>query len=307
MMDELIKKQPEPRQSRIQSLRNYLQNPGYFSILLLGERGTGKTHWINYFTEKLPLKGNIVTINCPLHEPLEEFWDSTFKVANNGYLIIDEVEKLDKKSQEIILQIMSTGNGRYGFIEKEHLVRVVFTSSYDITALRDTEEYLTHAFFDRIAQLTTELPSFKEIDKGIRDDFKATWEKMAFGKATGEKYRKPGESLLHWLKINSNILHGNFRDLDKIAINWNQIQLNDNTLDDRTILEKIKQDFTKYYHFPGHKTELHDTFHFVKGKTKKEMEDEWRRTFKRWAKREYGTLKKATKALGMGERGFEKW
>ncbi len=47
----------------------------------------------------------------------------------------------------------------------------VFVSSFDITLLRDTEQYLLHTFFDRIAQLVTKLPSFKDSDRNIYEDF----------------------------------------------------------------------------------------------------------------------------------------
>jgi len=302
-MKKEIKIQPEPRRSRILELKSFLENPGYFSILLLGDRGTGKTHWIDYLTNEL----NSVTVNCPFYDSTIEFWDSKFKEADNSYLIVDEVEKLDKKSQEILLQIMSTSNGKYGFSEKKYSVRVVFTSSYKVSILRDGEKYLLNTFFDRIAQLTVELPSFKESNKDIRKDFIATWKKMNFGGASNKTWNCPGIPLFKWLEKNSSILYGNFRDLDKIAINWNQIQMNDNTLDDQTILEKVVNDFTKYYHFTSHKPDDDNAFYFTKGKTKNELEKVWKTQFKQWAKKEYGSLEEAAIRLDMSKRTFEKW
>jgi predicted AAA+ superfamily ATPase len=40
-------KQAEFRKTPIEDLIGYLHNPGRFSVLVLGARGTGKTHWLN--------------------------------------------------------------------------------------------------------------------------------------------------------------------------------------------------------------------------------------------------------------------
>jgi transcriptional regulator with AAA-type ATPase domain len=295
-------KQPTVRQESITALKGYLSNPGKFSILLLGERGTGKTHWLECICQEIDIKSKIITEKAVFVEATREYWTQKFDAANEGYLIIDDVEKLSLLNQELLLDALSTHNGMYGFGEKRYNIRIVFVSSFDITLLRDTEQYLLHTFFDRIAQLVTKLPSFKDSDRNIYEDFKYIWEKMKFD----EKSKMPSEKLQIWLEKKSSHLHGNFRDLHKIAINWHQQQLN-GIIDEDKILDKIKIDFDKFYHYPEQKTELHDTFNFTRGKNKDTIEREWRAKFKEWAKNEYGTLQKAAKALEMSYRTFEKW
>lgn len=302
MYSDLIKKQPKYRKDIVEQLEHYLKNKGRFSVLVLGERGTGKTFWIEQITKHLYPKQALFTVDAALSGESTDFWMHVFKKAHQHLLVIDNVEKLTPRSQELLIKMLSTSDGQYGFEEKEFDVRLIFTSSFDISVLRDSEAYLLHHFFDRISQLVVKFPSFKEKDAGIWQDFLATWNKMNFG----AKFAAPKEILQIWLEKKSAYLHGNFRDLDKIAINWQQYQIIGEK-DESEILKKINDSFELFLHYPEQKTELHDTFIFKKGKTKDEMEAEWRMQFKKWAKREYGTLKKAAQQLQMSERTFEKW
>ena len=294
--------QKNPRKERIETLRSFLKNPGRFSILLLGERGTGKSYWLTAIIKNESPEAIQKTVKATECVATIEYWESVFKDADKGFLVVNEVEKLDKNSQELLITALSTKDGLFGFEEKKYRFYIIFTSCFDITALRDTENALIHSFFDRISQLVTQFPSFKESDANIWNDFKETWAKMKFG----DKYPMPSENLQFWLEKHSANLHGNFRDLDKIAINWQQQQLNGLT-DEKVILEKVKSGFDAFFHSPEQKTEMHNTFEFKKGKTKDEIEKDWRNQFKTWAKQEYGTLKNAAKILEISERTFEKW
>lgn len=300
--EKVLAKEQTKRKERINDLHSFLKNPGYFSILLLGKRGSGKSFWLESIIKSQYPDKVFKTVRASDSIATTDFWEGVFKEINHGFLIINEVEKLDKQSQELLVSALSTVNGMFGFKKKKYQFHIIFTSCFDISALRDTENALNHHFFDRIAQLVTKLPSFKDSDINIWNDFKATWEKMKFG----DKYPMPTEVLQVWLEKYSSNLHGNFRDLDKIAINWQQQQLNGLT-DERVILENVKSGFVDFYHYSEQKTEMHNTFEFKKGKTKDEMEHEWRAQFKTWAKQEYGTLEKAATALQISKRTFEKW
>lgn len=302
MYEKLLKKQPKHRQEVILQLQAYLQNMGKFTTFVLGNRGTGKTFWIEQILKAFYPQIELFTVNAALSESNVAFWHMAFATANKHTLVIDNVEKLSKTSQEIVFEMLSTTNGKYGISQKAFDVRIIFTSCFDISALRDSEEFLLHHFYDRISQLVVQFPSFSDKDIGIWKDFEATWEKMKFGKA----YPCPNEVLQNWLEQKSQFLFGNFRDLDKIAINWQQYQLNGLT-DEKEILNLVTAGFNQFFHYPEQKTELHNTFEFKKGKNKDELEKEWRSQFKQWAKIEYGSLQNAAKKLQMSYRTFEKW
>lgn len=297
-----IAKQPLLRKTEIIRLQSYLVNPGRFSILVLGERGTGKTHWV----EQLQIENKkdkhlkqIVSIPCGVSKSDLSYWENILKVTDGKLVLFEEVDKLSKVSQDILFEWLSTKDGKYGFGKKTIECRVAFTSSKHISVLRDNEEFLLHKFYDRISQFVVELPAFQRTQRNIVDDLKATWLKMEF---TG---KVPGDELNTWLIANTEKLHGNFRDLDKIVINWNNWRLlkkNENE-----ILSLVTNEFNLYYHNPVPSIGLHDTFVFKREKAYDQLLDDFRSNLKDWAKIEYGDLKQAAKGLKVSKRTMERW
>lgn len=304
-MNNIYSKEPIYRIEPIKELSSFLRNPGRFSILVLGERGTGKSHWIDKIVEDSKLNGGdcvnkIVSINGLIAKDEDkDYWEEKFKDASQGVLVINDVEYLNKKTQAILFDILSTNNGKYGYLDKVYECRVVFTSTYNIKTLRDTEEYLLHYFFDRISQLVTKFPSFSEMNGNIWRDFEATWNKMCFPKKDIPKYCKT------WIEGNSSKFYGNFRDLDKIAINLKNYQ--SMGIQETDILSKVAKDFLELYHFPEHKSELVDTFHLDANLNWEDNLKKFKRQYKEWIKINYGSLRKGEKEAGISYRTMERW
>lgn len=307
IITSIFDSQPNYRKDILYSLHGFLKNPGRFSILLLGARGTGKTHWLNEISKYNP-KGDclsdIIFVNGLIAKNTDEFfWKQKFEEANNKMLVIDEVESLSHSTQAILFEFLSTSNGKYGWGEKQYECRIVFTSTFEIKTLRDNEEYLLHKFFDRISQLVVQFPSFSEKNYSIWNDFKATWKKMDFPKK-GE----PKGEIEDWIKKNSHKFHGNFRDLDKLAINWRNYQLLG--VQDDDILGKVSKDFFSLYHFPDHKSENNNSF-FVSEDMDyyADMLPKFRKFIKELAKNKYSKLSKALngKPFGVPHRTMERW
>lgn len=65
----LLKSETKERTEAIRKLEGFLLNPGRFSVLVLGMRGTGKSHWINEIqkcnSSDKHLKG-LVVVNAAL-------------------------------------------------------------------------------------------------------------------------------------------------------------------------------------------------------------------------------------------------
>ncbi len=304
---EFYKDQPQVRRDSIGRLVGHLTNPGRFSVLVLAMRGAGKTHWLNEIVKNLKKNDcltDLVTVNGFIATNTNEhFWEDKFLKAEGKLLVIDEVEGLSKLTQSILFEFLSTSDGKFGWIEKKHTCRILFTSTYDVKTLRDSEEYLLHKFFDRISQLVVTFPSFVSDGSSIWPDFRATWKKMEFP----SKQVPVGEFEV-WLKQNARKLHGNFRDLDKLAINWQNYQLLG--LDETEIFSQVIDDFNKINHFPDHTSEIQNAF-FVKEDIEdySEVSREFKRFIRDLAKKKYGKLSKAPqqKPFGVHYRTMEGW
>lgn len=292
------------RRKSVELLYWYLQNPGMFSILILGNAGVGKSHWVKVIQEDIAgdtaCAEDVVEVNLSLADPTKTYWEKTLKEANGKILVIKELEKVGPHDH-LLFEGLSTSNGLYGFEKKEYSIRIVFTSSYSIDALRITEDLISHRLFDRISQLVVRFPSFDEANRGVWKDFKATWKKMNFS----GRNKIPGQNLRNWLESSSHTLKGNFRDLDKIAILWHQFRLME--MPEEKILTSVLDQLQMYSAFPEQHTDLEDAFYFQKGKTKKQTEEEFKAAFKRWVKRTYGSLRKAAGPMQMSHRTMEKW
>jgi transcriptional regulator with AAA-type ATPase domain len=297
--------QPKIRQEVIDKLTFFLCNPGNFSILVLGKHGVGKTHWLNELRNKLSTEkclSTISTINCGYKNNLTELeWLAEFEKAKDGLLIFDDAHKLTKSSQEILFEILSTHNGKYGLEEKSINCRVAFTSTRSIKTLRENREFWNTEFFDRVAQLVVEFPSYEKGSLMVKQDFAEIWENMKFKQHNS----LPGNELIRWLENHGHQLHGNLRDLQKIAINWHQYRLMN--LKEEEILSKITLDFNQYFHYPEQSKDDSDGFFLKNGDSWDDIDKRFKAHAKKWANTEYGNLKAAAKVLGMGHRTFERW
>ncbi|MEN9302154.1 MAG: hypothetical protein RL264_583 [Bacteroidota bacterium] len=248
--------QPKETASKLELLLGCLTNPGRFSILLLGSRGVGKSHWVHEIV-KTKKSNDCFNGIVEIHASILNFYDlkSLNEVLNSTdgkVLIIKDVECLCHEKQDLLFEFLSTTDGCFGLNEKNISCRIVFTSTLKIESLRDNEHYLKHKFFDRIAQLVVQLPSFQDGNRSISRDFYATWKKMKFPE---DMYPK---LILDWLNDKSGEFYGNFRDLDKIAINWRNFQLMN--WNDEEILKQVQNDFYGYYKFPENNLESKNYF-----------------------------------------------
>ncbi|WP_282147880.1 sigma 54-interacting transcriptional regulator [Algibacter lectus] len=307
-VESLIKNENKQRKQAIKKLNSYLTNPGRFSILVIGLRGTGKAHWLSELQKlqnKPSLNLNSITFINALNANMfaEEDWIKTFKNTNNGLLVISDIEELTKKNQAVLFEGISTGEGgKFGFKEKEYAIRIAFTTTKSISSLRDSETYLTHKFFDRICQFAVKFPSYHRGDRNIWQDFKKTWKKMCF-----KEYNSlPGEAFKEWLENGNIILHGNFRDLDKLAINWHNYRLQED-IDEENILELVKSDFNDFYRFPEHNVNLKREFEISEDINWNDNLDNFKEAYTRFIKERYGSLKQGAKKAGISYRTMERW
>lgn len=292
-------------------LKYFIQNPGYFSVLILGESGTGKGFMLLEVLKELE---GFDETQLKSFYPFEigQTEEEISKIFESKYILIKNIEELSDSQQLILTKALSTSDGTIGIKPYKSLKRIIFTSSYDVNQLTEDQSRLVVRFWDRISQLVIKVPSFKDFSSEIIIDFKQVWEKMDF-----KEYPKLPENgeFTFWLKENCGNFSGNFRDLDKIAILWHQYRIIEyeglkqkfKSDVEARIFRKVRKDFEELVHFPTQKADTTNIFEIVKGKTWEQIERDFHATFKKWAKRNYGSIKAATKELNMPLRKMDKW
>ncbi len=307
------------RKEAIETLGHFMRNPGWFSILLCGARGTGKSHWIRKIHESQKHNGGpeefqkeLVVKRADQIPPERTAMKDIFKQAQMGILVIEDIDELPEYPQQrILLEALVTFDGKLGLDDEREYLRVVFTTSRPITELKSGQNRLLPELWDRISQLVVELPSFADEIENIEADFRETWRKMEFeGLAALPDLRE----LKEWLHAEGRQFHGNFRDLDKICILWHQYRLivygeqtRINSTMEVRVFKRMRDDFDRFSKFPVQQADEGMVFQFEEGQTKATLERKFRAKFKAWALKTYGTMQKAAKELDMSPRTMDRW
>jgi transcriptional regulator with AAA-type ATPase domain len=279
-----------------------------FSILLLGERGTGKS----LIAEKLGK--TMVPANCASfaddrsaeaalfgHVKEGKEINGLFQEANEGILFLDEIHHLSKTVQAKLMLALNTNQDNKMYIRKlgkpkEEPVefRLMLATNKTIDELKDI---LLPEFYDRVVQHVIELPPLRDKDnlEKIEKHWEDIWKQLKFEEPAPKE--KP---LIDWLKKQN--FWGNYRDLQKIAIYYHTYSLfEEKNKPTTTALGYTKNEFEKYgARAPEQKIEC---FSFKA----KEMEMKFRFELQKWAIGKYGGKKKAAEELGVEERTLTNW
>lgn len=302
------------RMEALRKLTAFLANPGKFCLIVHGSRGTGKHFAIETAFNKIRIDADIQLCLQALKfiEPIDIPEDSTeldklFKENENNTIVIENVEELTETQQKLLFKALSTTDGTFGIGENINL-RIAFTSSKDIDALRTDKDLLIGIFWDRISQLIVEFPSYKKEGTEILKDFYSTWKKMKFEDTKDYKHlagTPKNAKLEKFLEDNAENFEGGFRDLDKIAclyFNYRIFHYNGKKKIDedieKTVVDSVTSDFFS-------KSQMHDNsgnnasvFQFEIGLKYQELLGRYKMQLRRWAVKEYGTVAKAEVKLG---------
>ena len=294
-------------------LESYLSNPGRFAILILGERGVGKTKLVQDKCKEKLVIANCASFADDTMAESELFGykkgaftgaiedkNGLFKEADNGTLFFDEVHNLTPRVQEKLMTSLQTeGEGinkgkfrirKLGETKSDYVtVRPIFATNLSLKKLR---EKLMPDLYDRISQLVIEIPNIQESKIPIINAFQEVWLGMQF-----VEYPKLPElpEFERWLK--KIHLEGNYRTLQNIAINWHQGRLMN--LDEIEVFVFVKKQIEQF-HKADLETKIKTKFNFQKGKLKREMEKEYRKAMYDWAKENYQDLSDKEIATTLG-------
>lgn len=273
-------------------------------LLILGERGTGKTRLVE--TLVAPLKGRkkVVTVPCGgLDSALAESLlfghrkgaftgaavdrPGLLAEANGGILFLDEVQDLPKPVQRKLVRVFQDRLRRYrpvGSDSEESVdVELVCASNLPIAELR---ERLDPDLFDRLSHLTITVPPLRECREDLEDDWRRVWTELR------QSDELPAEA--PWSPeldraTRRHPLPGNLRDLQRLALLWMAWSTHDKATEN-ALAEWQRHSVTS-------------TTDAAFGDGSRSERLKWfRARLAGWAKKQYGTWAAAAKALGCDEK-----
>ncbi len=311
---KLYGEKPKSKVRKLAELKMQRYIRSGFSILILGERGIGKTR----LAEKYSSNKKVVSINCAsftnnlIAESIlfghkkgaftdaKEDKKGVFEEADGGILFLDEIHHLDKEVQAKLMKAMQTDERNRFTIRrlgenKEQKINTTIILASNIS-IQDLHKKLLPDFYDRITQLVIEIPPLRESPEDLYDEFKKIWIQMKFEHFYPfDNVVQKDEKLIEWIK--SLKLFGNYRDLQKIAIYYKTFLDFNNELKDllgiNNPFEFTIQEYNKYISF-NEKNQGVESF-FSKDKSIKEMGNCFKAQFADWAIRRFSGAPNAVK------------
>ncbi|KAA0213605.1 MAG: AAA family ATPase [Cyanobacteria bacterium CYA] len=304
---------PEARSpARRRALEDIMRYAGVAGapLLVLGERGTGKTRLVETIVASIKRRGNVVTVPCgALDSTLaeselfghvkgaftgaESVRKGLLGNADGGILFLDEVQDLPMGVQRKLIRFLQDRHRRYrqvgGDKELSVDVEVVCASNMPIA---DLAERLAPDLFDRLSHLIVTVPPLRDCRDDLVDDWARVWRELRVTTAV------PSDPPVHDLVIEALATHpfpGNLRDLQRLAVLitawWNG----------RTEAAAVEQAVTAWRRSGSAISSTKERSPWGEG-TRRERIRHFQRGLAQWAKERHGTWARAAEALGCDER-----
>nr|WP_321259112.1 sigma 54-interacting transcriptional regulator [uncultured Pseudodesulfovibrio sp.] len=296
----------ESRKEAFAQLKRYADLPG-IPILVLGERGTGKTRLIEMTLGALKQK-EIVTVACgSLDSHLAESQlfghvkgaftgadqdrDGLLKAANDGILFLDEIQDLPKDIQRKLVRVLQDNKRRFRPVGSDKEVSVNFelvcASNKDTKTL---QKVLDADFYDRISMTLIEIPPLRTSRQDLERDWQQVWNELCLASKL-PSIAPSSPALLDILR--NDPLHGNLRDLQKLAVLmmawWSEKDI------DKTISEAVRR-------WKKQREQEYTQNAFEETSSREAYLKRCKHEFASWAKQKYITWEKAAKALKCSEK-----
>ena len=220
------------RRAALERLAKYARVDGA-PLLILGERGTGKTRLVETHVKALKQRANVVTLACGgLDSTLADSLLFGHKKgaftgaltdragllaeADGGVLFLDEIQDLPPAAQRKLVRVLQDRHRRYRALgadkERSTDVEIVCASNLSPGALGAR---LDADLFDRISHLVVRVPALRECREDLRDDWRRVWRELR------RDERLPAEA--PWTgeieqALVGDLLSGNLRDLQRLAL-----------------------------------------------------------------------------------------
>lgn len=226
-----IEAKSHARAESLEQLKRFASLPN-IPLLVLGERGTGKTRTIETIVKSIKQR-EVITMACGgLNSTVAESLlfghkkgaftgadgdrDGLLKIANGNALFLDEIQDLPQSVQRKLVRVLQDKRHRYrpvgADLEETSDFELVCASNQPLSKL---QEVLDADFYDRISMLKTTIPPLRECREDIHVDWQNVWDEVS----SDEMYpiQAPKSELLYQ-HLASDDLNGNLRDLQKLAV-----------------------------------------------------------------------------------------
>lgn len=221
-----------PRREALERLARLARVPGA-PLLVLGERGTGKTRLVETYVAAVKQRERVVTVPCGgldsavaesalfghvkgAYTGAERDRAGLLADAARGILFLDEVQDLPRSAQRMLVRALQDGRRRYrpvgGDEELTSDAELVCASNLSMAELRSR---LDPDLFDRISLLSVEIPPLRLCRADIEQDWRRVWAEL-HGR-TSLPSDAPWTAELETTLARSD-LPGNLRDLQRLVL-----------------------------------------------------------------------------------------
>ena len=271
-------------------------------LLLLGERGTGKSRIVETFIKTIKRK-DCVTVACgSLDSNLVESMifghakgaftgaitkkEGLLKEADGKILFLDEIQDLPKFVQRKLVRTLQDKQHHYRPLgsNKEETANIELVCASNLPE-KELQERLDPDFYDRISFYKVKLPPLRECREDLLDDWREVWKSTRLDSSL--KDAPEDACLMKFLQ--KSRLPGNFRNLQSVAyqiIAW----------DGKKTMEEILKDIS----FEDSEKKKFDISCFSEfyNKSWKAATKSFHQALAQYACENYGTQAEAAKAYG---------
>lgn len=294
------------RRKVLETIARYAQVVGA-PLLVLGERGTGKTRLVETIVTALKGRKNVVTVPCGgLDSALSESLlfghrkgaftgaatdrPGLLAEADGGILFLDEVQDLPRPAQRKLVRVFQDRLRRHRPIGSDREVSVdvelVCASNLPLAELR---ERLDADLFDRLSHLAVSVPPLRDCREDIRDDWVRVWREQR--QRDDLPLQAPWSPELE-AALQCSFLPGNLRDLQRLAVLcmawWSP--------DQRAAVQFALAEWHRFADI-----QVSEPVDFGNG-SRSDRIHWFRGCLAQWAKERYGTWTAAAEALGCDEK-----
>lgn len=333
----VYKETKSPSRILINKKMNYFLDSG-FSILLIGERGIGKSQLAGEAKNRIGVNIPFIEANCASFDSDSKAESELFgyadsdaysgakkggkeglmEAANKGILFLDEIHHLPKLVQAKLMKALQTDDEnkmhirRMGSnVEIPIELKIIFATNKSVLELKHGDNALLPDFYDRIVQHVVLIPPLRETVEDRIADWINTWRGL-FKKLKPFPPPPIDNELISWLK--KLPLHGNYRDLQKIAMYYNVFnQFDEETrklISEQNAFKYAKAEFEKYH---GWQTQTEKgKFNFNEEQTTKALIADYLFELQKWSVDKFHGIKPAIehyKSLGdtVTAKSFNDW
>lgn len=285
-------------------------------IMLLGERGTGKSTYVREFIAPLHTDLPYKELACGtfneelLRGELFGYTKGAFTGANQdkngilaefdkgGVLFLDEIQDLSKPIQRQLIQVLQTGQYYPLGSNKPKIAkfRLITASNRSFQELNDN--YLDLDFIDRIARFIVEIPPLRKSKEDLPRFWNEAWKSV--------HNSDDGSKVINTTALDKFLaedpLYGNFRDLQRLAALVGAFYLSHK--DQKAAIKEAISEFKKWS-TTQQSSKSSETF-FADGKDYNHIIAHFNKELILWAESQYGSLQGASKILKRSESALRK-